>query len=387
MSTIITIYEFRPLALILENIGPFRDPYEISFVHENGQPCNFYMIVAANGFGKTTILETFASLMSLLGTENPKKYGQEDLDSGRGQAQLDILIRVHWEGRDCCFILSLLGGCPNTDLSLKIWLDNDLQKYQAEHWYRCGYFSRIPSKLEALTSNHSNDFVADLFAIIQTGIGTPPEIFGESLYHLPTLMYFSTYRDIPPIETNIQRSIARSAHWGYQIVHRFMPHNETWLHSLDNLLVWLKWLDDGRFEKARDFINKQLFDGSEKFLEDVRKDPPEAIIRCSEEDTHRLDRLSSGEKNLLQLFLRMGAHITQNTIVLIDEFDVHLHPRWQHKLFNALKAFAGDNPGATVIITTHSVDILDTYVKTQGITEKGKERELVKGGHLIENLK
>ncbi len=39
------------------------------------------------------------------------------------------------------------------------------------------------------------------------------------------------------------------------------------------------------------------------------------------------------------------------------------------------------------MITTHSVDILDTYVKTLKITEKGKERELVKGGHLIENLK
>ncbi len=122
MSAIMTIYEFRPLALTLENIGPFYDPYEISFVNEaDGQPCNFYMIVAANGFGKTTVFETFASLMSLLDAQNPESYGQEDLDSGRGRAQLDILIRVHWEGRDRRFILSLLGGCPNTNLSLKIW--------------------------------------------------------------------------------------------------------------------------------------------------------------------------------------------------------------------------------------------------------------------------
>ncbi|MBE9563024.1 MAG: AAA family ATPase, partial [Proteobacteria bacterium] len=332
---LMTIYEFRPVALILENIGPFSEPYEINFVHKNGQPCNFYMIVAANGFGKTTIFETFASLMSLLGTENPKNYGQEDLDSGRGRAQLDILIRVHWEGRDHQFILSIIAGCSNTDLSLKVWSKNKWQKHQAEDWYRCGYFNRVAGKLESLTSNRSNDFIADLLAVIQTSIDTPPEHFGESLYHEPTLMYFSAYRDIPPINVNSQRNITKAAHWGYQTVHRFMPHDETWSYSLDNLLVWLKWLDDGRFEKARDLINEQLFSGSEKFLEDVRRDPPEAIIRCNDESTHRLDRLSSGEKNLLQLFLRMGVHITPNTIVLIDEFDVHLHLRWQHKLFNA----------------------------------------------------
>ncbi|MDM8564685.1 AAA family ATPase [Candidatus Halobeggiatoa sp. HSG11] len=382
-----TIYEFRPIALTLENIGPFTNPYEINFVHENGQPCNFYMLVAPNGFGKTTVFNTFTSLISLLGTENPKNYGQEDLDSGRGRAQLDILIRVHWEGRDHQFILSILAGCSNTDLSLKVWSKNDLQKHQSEHWYRCGYFNRVAGKLEPLISNSSNDFVADFLTVIQTSIDTSPEHFGESLYHGPTLMYFSAYRDIPPININSQRNITKAAHWGYQTVHRFMPHDETWSYSLDNLLFWLKWLDDGRFEKARDLINKQLFYSSEKHLEDVRREPPEAIIRCTDESTHRLDRLSSGEKNLLQLFLRIGTHMTQNTIVLIDEFDVHLHLRWQHKLFNALKAFATDNPGVTVMITTHSVEILDTYVNTLNIIEKGKERELIKGGHLIEDLK
>ncbi|SEH05422.1 Uncharacterised protein [Candidatus Venteria ishoeyi] len=351
------------------------------------------MIVAANGFGKTTAFETFASLMSLLGAENPENYGQEDLDSGRGRAQLDILIRMYWEGKEHRFILSILGGCPSTDLSLKIWSENDLKEHQAEHWYRCGYFNRTAGRLAPLTSNHADDFVADLYAVIQTGIGTPPENFAESLYHLPTLMFFSAYRDIPPVNTTSQRNISRPAHWGYQTVHRFMPHDESWFYSLDNLLVWLNWLDNGRddglFDKARDLINKKIFNGTTKFLADVRRDPPEAIIRVDDdpENTHNLDRLSSGEKNLLQLFLRMNAHMTQNTIVLIDEFDVHLHPRWQHKLFNAVKAFAGDNPGATVILTTHSVDILETYVKTLKIIEEGKERELVKGGHLIENLK
>ncbi len=76
-------------------------------------------------------------------------------------------------------------------------------------------------------------------------------------------------------------------------------------------------MDDGRFEKARYLINQQVFDGTTKYLKDVQKDPPEAVVYTSndEPNTHRLDRLSSGEKNLVQLFLRIGSHMTKNTIL------------------------------------------------------------------------
>lgn len=47
----------------------------------------------------------------------------------------------------------------------------------------------------------------------------------------------------------------------------------------------------------------------------------------------------------------------------------------------------GDHPGVTVIATTHSVELLETYVQSMNIIEKGTERQLVKGGHLIENIR
>lgn len=195
-------------------------------------------------------------------------------------------------------------------------------------------------------------------------------------------MSFSAYRDIHSIALLEDRPIIRPNHWGYQAIHCFSPHNEGWNHSLDNLLVWLKWLDDGRFEKACDLINKQVFEGTSKHLKDVQRDPPEAIVHTggNEPGTHRIDRLSSGEKNLVQLFLRIGAHMTKNTILLIDEFDVHLHIRWQYRLFYALKALAArEDANFTVIASTHSTEILETFVAGLDVDEDG----LVKGGHLI----
>jgi predicted ATPase len=190
------------------------------------------------------------------------------------------------------------------------------------------------------------------------------------------LLYFSAYRNIVPVPSH-ERAIIEPEDWGYAPVHRFDKEGGRWRTSLDNLLVWLKWLDDGRFERAQKIINDRVFNETAKFLKDVRRQPPEAIV-ANEGLEHRLDRLSSGEKSLVHLFLRIGAHLTRNTLVLVDEMDVHLHSKWQHRLLLQLKALLRENTGMTIIATTHSVDIL------KGYSYETMESGLRKGGYLIE---
>lgn len=388
MANDLLIYEFRPLYLLLDRIGPFQDePYEVDFTDKNNKPCNFFLLVSKNGSGKTTILDTMSCLIGLLGQAELKQYGLEDLDNGLGRAQLDLKLRVYWQGQDHNIVLSLLAGNLGNDLSLKVWGVEELQRYGATNWHRMGFTgqqSGLP--LKPLSTHKSDEFIGDLLTSIQISLGTSPTGFGESAFSYPTTLSFSAYRDIPQIssseEVSLPRSITKPQYWGYDPVHCFSAHNETWNYSLDNLLVWLKWLDDGRFEKACEFINKHVFEGTSKFLKDVHRPTLEAIVRTgdNEPNEHRLDRLSSGEKNLMQLFLRIGAHQTKNTILLIDEFDVHLHIRWQYRLFYALKALAADEEANfTVIVTTHSTEILETFVAGLDVEEDG----LIKGGLLI----
>lgn len=385
MANELLIYEFRPLYLSLYHIGPFQDePYEIDFTDKENRPCNFFLLVSKNGSGKTTILDTMSCLLSLLGQAEPKQYGLEDLDKGEGRAQLDLKLRVYWQGQDHDLVVSIFGGNLGDDLSLKIWDAEELQKYHAGKWYRMGFIGQQSGyPLKPLSTHKSEDFIGDLLVSLQTSLGNSPSSFGESIFSLPTTLSFSAYRDIPQINESAQpRSITKPQYWGYNPVHCFSAHNETWNYSLDNLLVWLKWLEDERFEKARDLINQQVFQGSNKFFKDVHRPSLEAIVHTggNEPKEHRLDRLSSGEKNLMQLFLRIGAHMTKNTILLIDEFDVHLHIRWQYRLFNALKALAArEDANFTVIATTHSTEILETFVENLDIDEDS----LIKGGHLI----
>lgn len=377
------IYEFRPLFLTLDRIGPFRNVHEIDFTDSNHHPCNFYMVVSANGMGKTTALEIFSCLMNLLGKKEISAYGHEDLDKKDGRAQLDFWVRLHWQGRDMSIVLSVLAGRIGEEVFLKPWTDDLLTLHNAESWHRLGFRSPVSGRYEAIMSR-KDELLLDLSSTIRASLdGAPEEHFLQPGFHLPTVLYFSAYRDIPGISDDNngnERNISQPSHWNYRPLYAFDAHSTLWRDSLDNLVIWLKWLENGSFEAAQKLIDEQVFVDTPKRLKGVRKVPPEALVDAGDGEIHRLDRLSSGEKSLAHLFLRIGAHGTANTIILIDEIDAHLHIRWQHRLYNALEKLAKDHPGFTVIMTTHSTEILRRFTASLNIEKEG----LYLGGDLIE---
>jgi len=376
----ITITKFEPIGLSLEGIGPFQDkPIRFDFTDQHHDPCNFYLLVSENGKGKTTILEIIAVLFDMLGNRDAEAFGHKDLDRiNGGRAQLDILFRFSKDGFKDTVILSLIAG-PADDFTLEPWGEDQIRDVGASAWHRFGFKRTSTGRFERLGRN--DNLIEDLISLIQHEMSNDQKaaVFEDSTITLPTLIHFSAYRDILPLK-NTSRSITEPEAWQYRPVYRFTSEGDIWTRSLDNLLVWLSWLDDGRYEKAAELINSRVFKGSEKFLGPIRKSPPEAVIKSGGGE-HTIDRLSSGEKSLIQLFLRIGTHMTNNTILLIDEMDVHLHVKWQHRLLNILKDMAKDHPGLIIIATTHSKEVLTGFAFD--IYEKG----LVKGGHVIdENL-
>lgn len=367
---------FEPLRLTVEGLGPFQErTWSFDFTDASNEPCNFFLFMSENGRGKTTLLELMAVLMNMLEHRQLDSFGHEGLDRGDGRAQWDIRLRMHREGRDESVVLSLLAGSLGEKGSLKVWSREDLLRVGANSWHRVGFRRRSSARLEAIGTD--DPIVEDFVSAIRSALATTPSGFEDNPSMYPTLLYFSAYRNIAPIR-DVERSISRPADWGYKPVHFFIQEGDQWAKSLDNLLVWLKWLDDGRFDRARSIINDRVFDASAKFFKDIQKDPPEAIV-VNGNQRHRLDQLSSGEKSLVQLFLRIGAHMTRNTMILIDEMDIHLHTRWLHRLLNQLKQMAKDHfPGLTVIVSTHSRELL------QGFAFEVEERNLRKGGHIIE---
>lgn len=66
------------------------------------------------------------------------------------------------------------------------------------------------------------------------------------------------------------------------------------------------------------------------------------------------EETSSGEKNLIFTFLNLIAHIEQNSLVLIDEPEISLHPSWQMKYIDFIKKSISAYFSSHLILASHS---------------------------------
>ncbi len=69
---------------------------------------------------------------------------------------------------------------------------------------------------------------------------------------------------------------------------------------------------------------------------------------------YSFDECSSGEKHILFAFLNIARHIRDNSLILIDEPEISLHPNWQMIYITALKQLFRDYPSCHFVIASHS---------------------------------
>jgi energy-coupling factor transporter ATP-binding protein EcfA2 len=382
--TSLILSDWHLVRVTVDELGPFRQgkqSFEIFGADtdapetESRAPANMYMVLAANGFGKTTLLETIYGIYSLLNSQPSGRFANGFYG---GAAQLDIL--AHWtvDGAGQTNLLSIWTGSedPLDNLS-----DEERDRLgEPKAWAKLG-LKWSGSAVERLSG--TND-LGIMFheAVSQSLNQAPTALFGNSQY-MPTVLYFpADRRVVAPLK---HEAVTRPDNWGYQPAVNFSSDGPEWGHSIDNVLVWLEWLaarevenTDGRVSELLDFVNDLIF----------RDSPDKSIMRPNHEELrsyvktrygmHPLSALSHGERAMLQILARILTHMTSNTVVLIDEIEIHLHVRWLDRMFEALKKLLKSYPAVTLIFTTHNLDLIKTY------RFETKEDGLVKGGYLIE---
>lgn len=115
-----------------------------------------------------------------------------------------------------------------------------------------------------------------------------------------------------------------------------------------------------RIEKFRKLYNS--FFEEKEFL-GVKDFEPLFKIKATGE-IHSVDELSSGEK---QIFFRGGSLLQMNlnnSVILIDEPELSLHPEWQQKILDFYKGIGENNQ---IIIATHSPHIVSSCKKEEVI--------------------
>ncbi|MCO4317809.1 ATP-binding protein [Phyllobacterium sp. 21LDTY02-6] len=368
--TDLTISDWKLLKLTLDQTGPFQDAVRtVNFTGVRSEdvtdppPANLFMILAKNGHGKTTILESVHGLFGLLSNPPTGRFAER-----RSRERVQADLRATWTigGKTQTVLLSIWTGI---EVPLLDWtpamLDEDAQ---ASEWARI------------YVDSNGNIKEADaLGQLLLDGIrsaqgSAPTAIFGES-QELPTVLFFPADRRL--VAPTGERSVTRPKNFGYAPAQLFGSDGPEWSTSIDNLLVWLEWLDDGRLDGLLKYVNEELFSGEDKALLPPRRADLQSVISSSSGE-HPLSHLSHGERALLQLYVRVACHMTRNTIILIDEVETHLHSKWMHRAFQALKRLLVLHPQLSIVFSTHNRELLKAF------DHQRLEAGLVKGGHLIE---
>lgn len=138
--------------------------------------------------------------------------------------------------------------------------------------------------------------------------------------------------------------------------------------KIDNLIDYLKRLSttENRFKdkpnSSAKIISIDLFDINTteidlqmiSHLENLDIVNLDGIKIKKKNSTLSINEVSSGEYHLLISLIGMFANISYNSLLLIDEPEISLHPNWQMKYISFLKNVFAKFSSCQFIITTHS---------------------------------
>ncbi len=371
----ISVLDWKLVRLTLDQVGPFQEAVQTfdftgiaSPDDALSMPANLFMLLAKNGHGKTTVLECIHGLFGLLAEPPVGRFA--DLRA-QGRIQGDFRVRWRQNRQERTVLLSMWTGSLDPLLTPD---DVRLEGVNDETpWVR---MSIGRGAAGPFLQDGTSDDALQLYRQIRTQLGQAPTALLGASETLPTVLFFPADRAVYRPEP--AHSIERPRSWGYSPAQTFQWDGPAWRDSIDNLLIWLDWLGDGRLKDLLDFVNPKLFSADSKFLR-----PPQRETLTAEVQTpngpHPLAALSHGERSLLQLFVRVACHMTGNAIVLIDEIETHLHSKYMNRMFQALKALVAAEPRLSIVFTTHNRELMRVF------DHERHEDRIVKGGHLIED--
>ncbi|SUY48136.1 ATP-dependent OLD family endonuclease [Clostridium putrefaciens] len=278
---------------------------------------NVNVLIGENGLGKTTILETIYNII----TSNRNFIENESSD-----------------------------GCK-----LKVAL-TEKELSAVNRWTKNPNEQFLSNEDEIIINNHKISKEIDVKQ--KVSIATLlKENWIRKIVYLPTDVNFKKYK----VET--PKKIKQDVNIGI-----ILNSDEMNINLKEYLVnIHYKDLEDisigetpHRIEKFRKLYNSFF---EEKEFIGVKDFEPLFKIKDTGE-THSVDELSAGEK---QIFFRGGSLLQMNlnnSIILIDEPELSLHPEWQQKILGFYKGIGEDNQ---IIIATHSPHIVSSCKKEEVI--------------------
>lgn len=335
----------------IENIGRFSN-LEIDF-SENGRLSNHLILIGNNGSGKTTILESIAlSLSWFVGRVKSEKGNGlpiNELKISNNSNSGNIKITIEDNNQNYTWILSKSKKGRKSEIPTNLeGLNRLVDKYRTS--YTNDNFASFP----ILTYYDANRGVLDIPLRIRTKHnfeqlnGYDNSLKGIVDYRT----FFEWFREREDIENedkiNFFKSIELTSELQPDFIEKLNRVTDKQLNCVRKALsVFLPEFDNVRVER-KPRIHMAVNKNGEKL---------------------NLEQLSQGEKltmamvgdiarRLSILYPNYENPLNGNGIVIIDEAELHMHPKWQRNIIERLN---DTFPNCQFIYTTHSPLLISDF--------------------------
>ena len=331
------------------------------------------VFIGNNGVGKSSILDCIAILLSRLLYPIQVRYEDVKWYDDKNKNYIRKLIGRFFIDED------IKNGSNETENEITIQLDDS----QEVSWSVTNNDNEITIELDGLqavswsvTNNEKkNQNFAHLKKVIQH---IRNQLENSPQANIPLAVYYPSNRFIfeTPLEIDEEYS--------FKQIDAYEKALDKILIGFDSFFQWFRALEDVENEEIRD-----KHDHRNRNLEAVRQSIYSLIVGFSNLRVRRnplrmtvrkqgqeliVDQLSDGEKCLLAMVGDLARRLAianpslenpleGSAVVLIDEIELHLHPKWQREIIPALtRTF----PNCQFIITTHSPQVI-SQIKPDGI--------------------
>ncbi len=333
------------------------------------------VIVGANGAGKSSILDALAIALYEVVAANGVGSQRQRKDQGAALLATDIhrvtvarestksFVQVKAAASDFYPVERFTGKTPSGEPAVLEWSQNITYQPPA----RFGYSNATTARLSEL-----HQYIQALWR----EIGKTP----QALIPLPVFAYYRATRRMggtPDLGDIFKQDLSRDKAFvnALDAATNFTAMCQ-WFYLRENAELRAKSSShpdsDSEFADIR-AVRKALsimVEGLERVYFDGT--PPRLMVDLrlarNEIQTLELAQLSDGYRNLLAIALDFARRLAQANpnwsnpleapgILLIDEVELHLHPRWQQIVIPSLRAAF---PNTQLIVTTHSPAVLST---------------------------
>lgn len=354
--------------LHLQNYGRFED-LTVDFAPTENRASNVTVIVGNNGAGKSQILQALATGLSwfISGLQNKVPSGNfinsNEIRNGKDISILNIKGEINKN------LQSINNNIKNLDIYLKSNRQRDDEKFASLGGLEIIDFTENVKKdeisLPIITFYPVERSILTQNIILDSSAKNLRQFVGYNLA-LTNGIDFNSFIEWFRLKEDIENAQIRKEvdKLMESLVRENNDNNRSIIVAhLAGLTAKEKVLEkntDNQLQSVKSAISYFL-DTIENVWIDRSLQPPVMMVEKDGKDLN-INQLSQGEKSLLALVGDIARRLAilnpslddplqGEGIVMIDEVDLHLHPKWQHDLIDKLvKTF----PKVQFILTTHS---------------------------------